>query len=59
MLNALVKHVTPALEDTGDLGLVSELVTALLGRGNGATRQREVFRTTGGDLRAVVADAVV
>ena len=59
VLNALVKHVTPALEDTGDLGLVSELVTALLGRGNGATRQREVFRTTGGDLRAVVADAVV
>jgi carboxylate-amine ligase len=58
VLNALVKHVTPALEDAGELGLVSELVTALLGRGNGATRQREVFRSSGGDLRAVVADAV-
>ncbi len=57
VLNALVKHVTPALEDTGDLGLVSELLTALLGRGNGAARQREVFRSSGGDLQAVVADA--
>ena len=57
VLNALVKHVTPALEDAGDLGLVSELVAALLGRGNGAARQREVFRSSGGDLRAVVADA--
>lgn len=57
VLNALVKHVTPALEDTGDLGLVNELVTTLVGRGNGAARQREVFRSSGGDLRAVVADA--
>jgi carboxylate-amine ligase len=58
VLNALVKHVTPALEDARDLGMVSELVTVLLGRGNGAARQREVFRSSGGDLRAVVADAV-
>jgi carboxylate-amine ligase len=57
VLNALVKHVTPALEDAGDLGLVNELVTVLLDRGNGAARQREVFRRNGGDLRAVVADA--
>jgi glutamate---cysteine ligase / carboxylate-amine ligase len=57
VLNALVKHVTPALEDTGDLGVVSELVTALVGRGNGAARQREVFRRNDGDVRAVVADA--
>ena len=59
VLNALVKHVTPALEDTGDLGLVNELVTALLGRGTGAARQREAFRRNDGDLRAVVADARV
>ncbi len=59
VLNTLLKHVTPALEDAGDLGLVSELVTALVRRGNGAARQREVFRRSGGDLRAVVADATV
>jgi glutamate---cysteine ligase / carboxylate-amine ligase len=57
VLDALVKHVTPALEDTGDLRLVSDLMTALLGRGTGAARQREVFRRNDGDLRAVVADA--
>jgi len=57
VLNTLVKHVTPALEDAGDLELVSELVTTLLGRGNGAARQQEVFRRSDGDLRAVVADA--
>jgi carboxylate-amine ligase len=57
VLNALVKHVTPALEDAGDLGLVNELIAALLDRGTGAARQREVFRRNNGDLRAVVADA--
>lgn len=59
VLNALVKHVTPALEDAGDLELVTDLVTALVSRGTGATRQKEVHRRSGGDLRAVVADAAV
>lgn len=58
VLNALVKHVTPALDEAGDLELVGELLTTLLGRGNGAARQQEVFRRNDGDLRAVVVDAI-
>ncbi|MHA6782126.1 carboxylate-amine ligase [Pseudonocardia saturnea] len=57
VVGRLVEHVSPALEGSGDLALVRELVPAVLRRGTGATRQREVMRRTG-DLRAVVADAV-
>ncbi|MGD9481700.1 glutamate--cysteine ligase [Streptomyces sp. TRM70308] len=54
---ALVDHVADALADAGDLALVKDGVGAVLGRGNGARRQRAV-RERGGDLRDVVADAV-
>ncbi len=58
VLHHLVRHVTPALEDSGDLHLVRELTAQVLHRGTGAARQRAVFERTG-DLRAVVADATI
>jgi carboxylate-amine ligase len=53
----LVDHVSPALEDVGDLAVVRELARCVLRRGTGAARQREVMGRTG-DLRVVVADGV-
>ena len=58
VLRSLVSHVEPALERSGDLELVRELLGTALRRNNGAARQREVMRRTD-DLAAVVADAVV
>jgi len=55
--DALVAHVTPALEESGDLHPVRELLDAVLRRGTGAHRQREVMERTG-DLAEVVRDAV-
>lgn len=52
---ALVAHVRPALEGTGDLARVTEAFERLAARGTGATRQRAVLEATG-DLRAVVFD---
>jgi carboxylate-amine ligase len=57
VLDALVAHVTPALEEAGDLHLVRELLAAALQRGTGARRQREVLARTG-ELAEVVRDAV-
>jgi carboxylate-amine ligase len=57
VLDALVTHVTPALEEASDLHLVRELLDAVLRRGTGARRQREVLGRTG-DLAAVILDAV-
>ena len=57
VLGALVEHVAPALEVSGDLATVRELLGAVLGRGNGAMRQRDVFARTG-DLAAVLRDAL-
>jgi glutamate---cysteine ligase / carboxylate-amine ligase len=56
VLDALVAHVTPALEEAGDLEPVRGLLDAALRRGTGARRQREVLGRTG-DLAAVVLDA--
>jgi carboxylate-amine ligase len=56
VIDSLVAHVAPTLEESGDLGLVGDLLTALLRRGTGADRQRAVFERTG-DLVAVVRDA--
>jgi carboxylate-amine ligase len=55
VVESLLRHVRPALEETDDLGLVSDLVERLLSRGGGATRQRAKFETEG-SLTAVVAD---
>jgi glutamate---cysteine ligase / carboxylate-amine ligase len=57
VLNALVEHVTPALEEAGDLLTVRTLLAAVLDRGTGAQRQRTVLERTG-DLSAVVRDSV-
>ncbi len=43
----LLAFVRPALEVEGDWAEVSTLVRATLRHGNGATRQREVYRRTG------------
>ncbi|WP_030164222.1 glutamate--cysteine ligase [Spirillospora albida] len=57
VVSALLEHVTPALERSGDLGTVRGLLGRLLDRGNGAMVQREVHRRTR-DVAAVVAEAV-
>ena len=53
VLDRLVAHVTPALEDAGDLGYVRALLAEVLERGTGAQAQRDA-----GDPRAAVALAV-
>jgi carboxylate-amine ligase len=57
VLDALVTHVAAALEEAGDLDVVRDLLDAVLRRGTGASRQREVLSRTG-DLAEVVRDAV-
>ena len=47
VISALLDHVRPALEATGDLTTVSGLVEAVLSRGNGARFQREAYRRSG------------
>jgi carboxylate-amine ligase len=54
-VEALVSHVRPALEEAGDLDLVTDSFERLVARGTGATRQRAVLEATG-DLGRVVAD---
>jgi carboxylate-amine ligase len=58
VLDALVEHVAPALEEAGDLLTVRTLLDAVLKRGTGAERQRQVLERTG-DLAAVVRDAEI
>lgn len=55
LVDRLVAHVTPALEQHGDLELVRELLGKLRSHGTGATRQRAVYARTG-ELRDVVDD---
>lgn len=53
----LVRHVTPALERTGDAAWVRDAVDDLLARGNGARRQRR-WREEGADDAELVRRAV-
>ncbi len=53
----LVEHVRDVLEDTGEYGTVSELLGAVLRRGNGAAFQRQAFARSGA-LSGVVRQAV-
>ena len=55
VFEAAVEHVRPVLEEAGDLDLVQGLFEQLLARGNGSTRQRQVFEATGSPV-AVVED---
>jgi YbdK family carboxylate-amine ligase len=57
VLRALVEHVRPALEQTGDLDAVHELLGGPLRRGTGADLQRAVHERTG-DMQTVVRSAV-
>lgn len=57
VVSALVEHVRPALEETGDLAIVREQAAVVMARGSGAARQREVYARSG-SLADVVADAV-
>ncbi|MGW0469184.1 glutamate--cysteine ligase 2 [Streptomyces sp. NPDC003027] len=54
VVQALYRHVEPALEDLGDAERVRKGIADLLARGNGARVQRELLRTEG-SLAAVVA----
>ncbi|MFD3663733.1 glutamate--cysteine ligase [Streptomyces sp. NPDC058659] len=47
VLYALLRHITPALEDAGDLRAVSGLVHRLLQAGTPADRQRRALAATG------------
>ena len=55
VVECLVELVRPALEETGDLAVVQDLVERVLTQGGGATRQRRVLEIDG-SLEAVVAD---
>ncbi|NXY95446.1 glutamate--cysteine ligase [Streptomyces sp. BR123] len=54
-LDALCRHVGPALADAGDAGLVRAGIAELVERGNGARIQRELLRSKG-SLTAVVRE---
>ena len=56
VVNSLLNHIRPALEDIGDLQRVEELTDNVLRVGTGAVRQLEVLHRTG-DLEDVVDDA--
>lgn len=56
VVNSLLHHIRPALEDHADLQRVEELTDQLLSVGTGAVRQLEVLHRTG-DLEDVVDDA--
>jgi carboxylate-amine ligase len=50
--NALLEHVRDALDQAGDTGTVTELLAAVLARGNGAAFQRGAHH--GGDLGRMI-----
>lgn len=50
---ALLAHVRPALEESGEVAEVDALVAAVLGRGSGARRQRSAFARRG-DIQDVI-----
>lgn len=47
VVDDLVGHIGPALEDCADRANVGELTTAVLARGNGATAQRAAYSRRG------------
>jgi carboxylate-amine ligase len=53
--NTLLKHVRDALDEAGDADAVTELLGAVLARGNGATFQRRACRDT--SLPSVIESA--
>jgi carboxylate-amine ligase len=61
VVDALVEHVRPALEASGDLEEVTALVDQVRGRGTGAERQREAFARRGSldDVLAMAVEATL
>jgi carboxylate-amine ligase len=57
VLDALVAAIRPALEEAGDLEVVTEGVRRVLSH-SGATAQRAAYERTG-DVRGVVDDLIV
>jgi carboxylate-amine ligase len=61
VLRALLRHIGDALDEaeaaTGRPGLTTDLLQALLARGNGAAQQRRIYQQSG-DLPTVVRNAV-
>jgi carboxylate-amine ligase len=47
LIEKFLAFVRPSLEEYGDWDEVSSLVRETVQRGNGATRQREVYKRTG------------
>jgi carboxylate-amine ligase len=58
VVRALIEHVTPTLEDLGEVAAVQDLTDTVFGRGNGSALQRAVWRR-GGSLAEVVAAAAI
>jgi len=44
VISTLLAHLSDALAEAGDTSVVTELLTAVLARGNGATFQRDAYR---------------
>jgi carboxylate-amine ligase len=47
VVNLLLEHVGDALADAGDTETVTDLLSAVLNRGNGAVFQRSAYRRSG------------
>ncbi len=56
VVNLLFEHVRDALADAGDIDTVTDLLTAVMDRGNGAVFQRDVYRRSG-QLPSVISHA--
>jgi carboxylate-amine ligase len=61
VVDALVEHVRPTLEASGDLEEITELVDQVRRRGTGAERQREAFGRRGSydDVLAMAVEATL
>ena len=55
-MNELLEHVRDALDEAGDTGTVTELLAALLARGNGAAFQRSAYHD--GSVSGMIDSAV-
>ncbi|MDQ6874926.1 MAG: glutamate--cysteine ligase [Actinomycetota bacterium] len=58
VVQGLVEHVRPALEEDGDAEFVDAALAGVLGRGSGVTRQRAAYRARGAvdDVTSMLAD---
>lgn len=59
VVGALIHHIRPALRRCGDEELVTNGIDRVFSRGNGASRQREIFQKTGLLSEVIAAHARV